>query len=125
MKENYINSELTSKIIEIFYIVYNKLGYGFIEKVYEKSMLIELRKHGLDYLNQESINVYYDNELVGDFYADIIVEKKVILELKAVKEILPVHEVQLVNYLKATEIEVGLILNFGPTPKVIRKIFTY
>ena len=120
---NYIHSDLTGMVIEAFYNVYNKLGYGFLERVYENAMMIELKKLGLERSNQHAINVYYDDEEVGDFFADILVQNTVILELKAAKKINEEHEAQLLNYLKATEVEVGLILNFGPKPQVSRKIF--
>ncbi len=122
MYDNYKHTEITEKIIKAFYNVYNELGSGFLEKVYENAMLIELKKFELFYENQEKINVYYDKKLIGDYYADIVVDNKVIIELKAIKQIAPIHEVQLVNYLKATEIEVGLLLNFGEKPQIIRKV---
>jgi len=118
-----LHEEITSIVINAFYQVYNTLGHGFLEKVYENAMMIELRKQGLHAKKQEPIIVYYDNQVVGDYNADILVEDTVILELKAVKEIIEKHEVQLVNYLKATEIEVGLLLNFGDEPQVKRKLF--
>ena len=122
MDDNYKHSELTGQIIKAFYTVYNKLGVGFLEKVYEKAMLIELKKLGLECYSQFPIKVYYDNKCIGDYYADIIVENKVIVELKAVKEAQKIHEVQLVNYLKATKLEIGLLLNFGETPQPIRRV---
>lgn len=118
------NKFLTSKIIKSFYKVYNTLGFGFLEKVYEKSMMIELQNQGLICSGQRSIKVYYQDKMVGEYYADIIVEGCVILELKAAEAICEEHEFQLINYLKATEIEVGLLLNFGKTPQFKRKIFT-
>jgi len=124
MNSNYKHSELTGIILKAFYNVYNELGYGFLEKVYENAMMIELKKMGLVSEKQKPIKVFYEEILVGDYYADIIVENKVILELKAVENICPEHEVQLVNYLKATEIEVGLLLNFGPKPQQKRRILT-
>ena len=105
--------ELTEKIIGCAYRVYNKMGFGFLESVYEKCMLIELHKANLDAQPQEPITVYYENQIVGEFVADIIVNDTVILELKSVRRIIKVHEVQLVNYLFATGKPVGLILNFG------------
>ncbi len=124
IKDNYKFSDITDKIIKAYFNVYNKLGYGFLEKVYEKSMLIELSKIGLNCKNQFSINVYYDNREVGKYYADIIVEDVVILELKAEKNLCPEHEAQLLNYLKATDIEVGMLLNFGEKPQFKRKVFS-
>jgi GxxExxY protein len=124
MEQAYKYSDLTDKVIRAFYNVYNKLGYGFLEKVYERAMVIELRKMGLTSLCQVPITVYYDGEDVGSYFADILVENSVIIELKAGEGLVEEHEAQLVNYLKATEIEVGLLLNFGVKPAVKRKIFT-
>ena len=124
MYDNYKNSELTEEIIGIFYHVYKTLGFGFLEKVYENSMMIMLKKAGFDCLSQKPIKVYFDNEIVGEYFADIVVEEKVIIELKAVNKLSSVHEVQLVNYLKATGIEVGLLLNFGSKPEVRRRVFS-
>ena len=105
--------ELTEKIIGCAYQVYNTVEFGFLESVYEKCLMIELKKTGLKAEAQKPITVHYDNQIVGEFIADIIVEDLVILELKAVRRILNIHEVQLVNYLVATKIDVGLIINFG------------
>ena len=105
--------KLTEKIIGCAYRIYNTMGFGFLESVYEKCMLIELRKEGLNAESQKPITVTYDNEIVGEFIADIIVEDTIILELKSVKRIVKAHEVQLVNYLVATGKPIGLILNFG------------
>ena len=105
--------ELTEKIIGCAYRVYNKMGFGFLESVYEKCLLIELKKEGLQAESQKAIIVKYENEIVGQFTADILVEDTIILELKSVKQIIQAHEVQMVNYLVATGKEVGLILNFG------------
>ena len=105
--------DLTETIIGCSYRVYNTMGFGFLESVYEKCMLIELRKEGLNVEAQKPITVLYDNERVGEFIADIVVEDKIILELKSAKQIAQAHEVQLVNYLVATNKPVGLILNFG------------
>ena len=119
----YLHSELTGKIIKAFYNVYNELGYGFLEKVYERSMLIELRALGLASDPQVPINVYYGDEKVGEYFADILVENKVILELKAAETVREEHEAQLLNYLRATDVEVGLLLNFGKKPEHKRKLF--
>lgn len=121
---DYLFQDLTSQIISCFYKVYNKLGFGFLEKVYENSLLIELNRNGLKVERQKPINVYYDDKLVGEYFADLIVEDKVIIELKAADSLIEEHELQLINYLKATEIEVGLLLNFGKKPEIKRKIFT-
>ena len=124
MNENYEYSNITKRIINAYYQVYNQLGYGFLEKVYERAMMLELPKDGLRCENQKNIKVYYEGIEIGDYYADIVVENCVIIELKAVETIAPEHEVQLVNYLKATEIEVGLLLNFGPEPQFKRRVFS-
>ena len=113
--------ELTEKIIGCAYRIYNKMGFGFLESVYEKCMLIELREEGLSAEAQKPITVFYNKELVGEFIADIIVENTVVLELKSVKRIVQAHEVQLVNYLVATGKPVGLILNFGERKVEIKR----
>jgi len=116
-------TELTEKIIHTFYRVYNKLGYGFLEKVYEKAMMIEFNKEGIPAASQHPINVFYEGEIIGEYYADILVDNKVIVEIKAARYLAEEHEAQLLNYLKATDIEVGLLLNFGPKPEIRRKAF--
>jgi GxxExxY protein len=113
--------EITETIIGCAYRVYNKMGFGFLESVYEKCLLIELRKAGLDAESQKPITVYYEDEIVGEFVADIIVNDTIILELKSVRRIIEAHEVQLVNYLVATGKPVGLILNFGETKVEIKR----
>lgn len=117
------HEELTEEIIKIFYKVYNTLGYGFLEKIYENAMMIEFRKAGIPAEAQAPIKVLYEEEIVGEHAADIIVDSKVIIELKAAKKIAEDHHAQLLNYLKATDIEVGLLLNFGPKPEISRKVF--
>ena len=116
--------DLSDKIIKCFYEVYNILGYGFLEKVYENALYNELKIFGLNCERQKKIEVFYKDILIGDYYADIIVEDKIIIELKAAEAICEEHEFQLINYLKATKIEVGLLLNFGKKPEIKRKIFT-
>lgn len=118
------HSDITEKVIKAFYNVYNSLGHGFLEKVYENALLIELRSLGLNVAQQKSIKVYYDDVEVGNYFADLIIENKVIVELKAAEGIREEHEAQLINYLRATDIEVGLLLNFGVKPQFKRKIFT-
>lgn len=120
----YLHSEITSEIISAAYYVHNYLGFGFLESVYEKSMAIKLRKMGFEVNCQVPIKVYFEGELVGDFRADLVVNDTIIIELKAVGMLHSKHEVQLVNYLKATEIEVGLVMNFGEDLKFKRKILT-
>ena len=119
-----LHKDITDKIIKCFYEVYNILGYGFLEKVYESSLYNELVSNGLSCDRQKKIDVFYKGKLVGEYYADIIAEEKVIIELKAAEAICEEHEFQLINYLKATNIEVGLLLNFGKKPEIRRKIFT-
>lgn len=121
---SYLHNDLTEKIIKAYYKVYNTLGYGFLEKVYHNSLLIELKKMGMECKSQFPIKVYYDNQQVGEYYADIIVEERVIIENKASEMLVEENEYQLINYLKATNIEVGLLLNFGKKPEFKRKIFT-
>ena len=122
--DNYKHSEITEKIIKAFYKVYNALGYGFLEKVYENAMFMELVSMGLIVEKQKQIQVYYEGKEVGQYFADLIVEGDVIVELKASESLCEEHEFQLINYLKATEIEVGLLLNFGKKPELKRKVFS-
>ena len=122
--DNFKHKIITEKILKAYYNVYNSLGFGFLEKVYEKALLIELQELGLTVESQKQINVYYKNKLVGNYLADIIVEDKVILELKAADFLLSCHSSQLYNYLKSTEIEVGLLLNFGEKPEFKRIVFS-
>lgn len=124
MNDNFKHSEITNLIIKAFYNVYNQLGHGFLEKVYERAMMLELPKHDLWFECQKNIKVFYDGIEVGDYFADLIVNDSVIVELKAVDALAPEHEVQLVNYLKATKTEVGLLLNFGPKPQFKRRVFS-
>lgn len=122
-EKSYIYQELTDAIICCFYTVYNTLGFGFLEKVYENALLVEFAKRNIAAVAQSPISVYYGEIPVGEFFADILVDKKVIVEVKAVKNLIPEHEAQLLNYLKATEVEVGLLLNFGIQPQVKRRYF--
>jgi len=119
----FAHSALTERILGCFYSVYRGLGYGFLESVYERGLLLELAAAGLRAESQVPLKVYYRGETVGDFKADIVVEGCVLLELKAARAIEPVFEAQLLNYLRCTEIEVGLLLNFGPQPQVRRFAF--
>jgi GxxExxY protein len=120
----YLHEDITDKIIKAYYNVYNTLGYGFLEKVYHNALLIELKKMGLACKNQPCIKVFYDAVQVGEYFADIIVEDCVIIENKTSESLVEENGLQLVNYLKATEIEIGLLLNFGKKPEFKRKIFT-
>ena len=119
-----LERELSNKVIHCFYKVYNTLGYGFLEKVYENALYLELINNGISCRKQFPIKVFYNETIVGEYYADIIVEDSIIIELKAVESLAIQHEYQLVNYLKATQIELGILLNFGKEPKFVRKIFT-
>lgn len=119
-----LHAEITDKIIKAFYKVYNTLGYGFLEEVYEKAMFIELRSMELFVERQKRIKVFYEAQEVGVYYADLIVNECVIVELKAAEGLREEHEFQLINYLRATEIEIGLLLNFGKEPSFKRKIYT-
>jgi GxxExxY protein len=122
--KNFPHQELTKSIIGIYYNVYNELGFGFLEKVYHKALLIELKNNGYKIDSEKKLNVYYKNEIVGEYIPDIIINDSVIVELKCVEYLTDIHENQLLNYLNATDCEVGLILNFGKDPQFIRKIFT-
>jgi GxxExxY protein len=114
---------LTEKIIKIFYKVYNNLGYGFLEKVYENAMMLDFKKENIPAVSQYAIKVFYEDEIVGEYFADILVDGKVIVEIKAARNLALENEAQLLNYLKATDKEVGLLLNFGPKPEIKRKVF--
>ncbi len=116
------HENLTGKIIEAAYKVHNTLGFGFLENVYQNALSVELGKSGMQCEKEKTIKVYYGDDLVGDYKADILVDGKVILELKAVKNLSAAHEAQLVNYLKATGIEVGLLINFGKSVEIRRKV---
>jgi GxxExxY protein len=120
---NMEHERVTEIVIGCAYRVYNRMGSGFLESVYEKCMLIELRKTGLTVETQKSISVYYDDQLVGEFIADIVVNATIILELKSVRRIVQAHEVQLVNYLVATGKPIGLILNFSETKVEVKRKF--
>jgi GxxExxY protein len=119
----YKHQDITELIIQAFYTVYNTLGYGFLEKVYQQALLIELRRLGLEVIPEACIKVYYNGHMVGEYYADLLVAGAVIVEIKAVRTLAPEHEAQLLNYLKATPYEVGLLLNFGPKPQIKRKAY--
>lgn len=119
-----IYQDHTDRILKAFYKVYNVLGFGFLEKVYEKALGIELTKEGLDVNHQKGVPVYYEGEVVGDYFPDIVVNDSIILELKSAEGIRNEHFAQLTNYLKATDIELGLLLNFGKKPEFKRVLFT-
>ena len=119
----YKHSDITEKILGGFYAVYSALGYGFLENVYVKALMIEMRKRDLSVRDELPIHVYYEGQLVGEYFADLVVNESVILEIKATKSLATEHEAQLLNYLKATPYEVGLLLNFGPKPETKRRSF--
>ncbi len=115
--------EITGPLIEIFFQVYRTLGYGFLERVYANAMCIEGRKAGIEIVKRVPIRVHYEGQIVGKYEADLAVGNAVIVELKAVRVLAPEHEAQILNYLKATPYEVGLLFNFGPQPRYKRFVF--
>lgn len=119
------NDDLTQKIIGCAHIVHNKLGPGFLEKVYENALRIELEKAGFRVKQQEPIDVVYDGQVVGEYYADLWIDERVVIELKAALALAKEHEVQLVNYLTASGVNDGLLINFGPSVQVKRKFREY
>lgn len=119
----YLDQDITELVIHCFYKVYNTLGYGFLERVYLNALMIELKTVGLRTEKERMVKVFYDNKEVGTYLPDLIVEDQVILELKAAETLMEEHEYQLLNYLKATDLEVGLLLNFGKKAQIRRKIF--
>lgn len=118
-----LHKTLTDSILKVYFDVYNELGYGFLEKVYQNSMYLELKSRGFYVEAQKQIKVNYKGVEVGEYYADLIINEKVILELKAAECVVEDFEYQLINYLKATNMEVGLLLNFGKKPEFRRKVF--
>jgi GxxExxY protein len=118
------HEELTERIIGAFFEVHSRLGYGFLEKVYENALSVEFEERGIKFARQVPIEVTYRGRVVGEYFADLVVDDLVIVEIKAVRSLLPQHGAQLLNYLKATRFEVGLLLNFGPSAKFVRKVFT-
>jgi GxxExxY protein len=121
---NLLHKSITDAILKVYYEVYNELGYGFLEKVYQNAMYFELKSLGYKVEPQKQIKVYFKKQLVGEYYSDLLVEDKVIVELKATELIMNVHVAQIMNYLKATPIEVGMLLNFGEEPEFKRLIYT-
>ena|SRR2546423_3717819 len=122
-EKTYKHQELTEKIIGVFYSVYNELGFGFLESIYKEAMVLALAQESLSVLRDVPTPVYFRHCKIADFKADLLVSGLVILELKAVRVLEPCHEAQLLNYLRSTEIEIGLLLNFGPKPQVKRMAF--
>ena len=123
MDKDFLYEDTTKKIIKCFYNVYDELGSGFLESVYEKALMIELKDIGLKSESQKNLNVYYKEQLVGDFKVDIIVGGKIIIEIKAVSKLVAQHEAQLLNYLKATGVKIGLLVNFGEKLEFKRRVF--
>ena len=121
----FLHKSLSDSILKIYYEVYNELGYGFLEKVYQNAMYFELKSQGFKVETQKQIKVYYKSQMVGEYFADLVVNQCVIVELKCGVSLIPAHEAQLINYLKATGVEVGLLLNFGARPQVKRKVYTH
>jgi GxxExxY protein len=121
--ESLKHRDLTEKIIGVFYDVYNELGHGFLENVYEQALAIALVQAGLSVERQVAVSVWFRGQQIGDFRADMLVDRNVLLELKAARTIDQAHEKQLLNYLRATDIEVGLLLNFGVTPQFRRLVY--
>ncbi|MCW3125212.1 MAG: GxxExxY protein [Bacteroidetes bacterium] len=119
-----LHQEKTEKIIKAFYDVYNALGYGFLERLYETALAIELTKRGFSVKRQSPIKVYYLGELIGEYCCDLIIDDIILIELKSVEVLAIAHKKQTINYLKATEMEVGLLLNFGEKPQIERFLFT-
>ena len=117
------SNDLTEQVLKAFYKVYNTLGYGFLEKVYVNALVLELKKMSIIAATQHPIQVHYDGSIVGEYYADLLINNSILVEVKASKSLTLEHEAQLLNYLKATNIEVGLLLNFGPKPEVKLKLF--
>ena len=119
-----LHQSITNTILKVYYEVYNELGHGFLKKVYQNAMYFELKARGLKVESQKEIKVYFKQQLVGEYYSDLIVENKVIIELKATEVLMNAHVAQTINYLKATPIEIGILLNFGSEPEFKRLIYT-
>jgi GxxExxY protein len=119
-----LHNKITDKVIKAFYKVNNELGFGFLEKVYQNALMFELIEMGFFCEKQKQVKVFYCGQVVGEYFADLIVNGKVIIELKAAETLVEEHELQLINYLKSTEMEVGLLLNFGRKLQFKRKLFT-
>ena len=124
MSDKLLHRELSEKIISAFYEVYNTLGHGFLEKVYENALVIALRKRGVVVHQQWPITVRFDGTIVGEYFADLCIDELVIVEIKICDAICDAHKSQLLNYLTATETEIGMILNFGPEPSFTRKVMS-
>jgi len=117
------HKDITHQIIGCAYKVFNKLGFGFLESIYQKAMVIELTKANLKFVSEKPLKVYYDNEVVGEFSIDLFIEDEIIVELKSVNSIAKEHEVQLVNYLTGLKKDIGLLINFGPSGVDVKRKF--
>ena len=115
------HEDVTHKIIGAAYQVFNKLGFGFLENVYKKAMIIELKKNGLKVEEEKPLKVYYEDKIVGDFYVDLFVEDEIAVELKSVQHLAIEHDVQLVNYLSALRKDIGLLINFGSSGVEVKR----
>lgn len=124
MKGRLLFPEVGRRVLTAFYQVYNTLGFGFLEKVYENALVNKLKKNGHYVQQQVPVKVYYEGEVIGNYFADIVVDKRVIIEVKAAEALHEAHEAQLINYLRATSIELGFLVNFGEKPEFRRKVFT-
>jgi GxxExxY protein len=124
MNMSLLHQSITNTILKVYYEVYNELGHGFLEKVYQNAMYFELKARGLKVESQKEIKVYFKQQLVGEYYSDLILENKVIIELKATEVLMNAHVAQTINYLRATLIEIGMLLNFGAEPEFKRLIYT-
>jgi GxxExxY protein len=121
---DFLHKSLSDSILKAYYEVYNELGYGFLEKVYQNAMYFELKLKGFKVEAQKQIKVYYKSQLVGEYFADLIVDDSITVELKACECLMDEHQGQLLNYLKATKVEIGMLLNFGTIPEFKRLIYT-
>ena len=124
MTEEYLHQELTEKVIGCSYKVHNELGSGFLEKVYQNALAIESKEMGIHFVQECPLNVLYRGSIVGEYFPDFIINERVIVELKAIEMLSKPHEVQLVNYLKATGLKIGLLINFGKSVTVKRRILS-
>lgn len=125
MAQSFRHSELSKKIIAAVYEVHNELGHGFLEKVYKNALAVRLAECGINCVSEVPLKVTYHNKVVGEYYADMVVEDKIVVEIKAVTKLESIHEVQLVNYLKATGMKLGLLINFGQSVEVKRRVFGF
>jgi len=123
LENEYKYKELSEKIIAAAFKVHNELGHGFLEKVYQNALAVELEENGINYELEKPLIVKYHDQQVGEYFADMVVDNKIVVEVKAVVSLSSSHEVQLVNYLKATGSQVGLLLNFGKSVEIRRKVF--